>query len=473
MNNNADIQMKVKWRSMIRGYSMMRLLPLTWFLAMQLFGALNAESATHYVRAGATGNASGVDWTNAYPTLPSNLTRGDTFYIATGTYAGRTFNTPESGTALITIKGATLAEHGTDTGWLASMSVSTADGGTQATFTSGLIFNTSYWVFDGAVGPIGSRTTTTYGFKINPVNYAVRVFNLSRAITNITISHISAIAPTGDVEKFFLSTDNSTQSVHKVTWSHNLLNGWSNAQWATSAGLAMNDWIAEYNIILNGYSSAANHGEDINNNYGFLDRFTIRYNFFEGRSSGTATIVGGLNGPVGTYYIYGNVFKNQVSGDGTIVCVHSNATMYIYNNTFANVTGGGSGAYIGGSASDCILSGTIANNLLYNMSGALGSAATGMTRYYNAYFSATNIPSENNMYTTGGNPFVDYANGNFGLTSAVAAAMPGGLTLDSPYDRDVFGNPRGSGTWYRGAIQFLSGGSSLVSPSAPMNLRVQ
>lgn len=452
---------------------MKRLLLLTSFLAMQFLSVLNAEAAIHHVRAGATGSATGDDWTNAYPTLPSNLVRGDTYYIATGTYAGRTFNTPASGTAVITIKGATVADHGTNTGWSAAMSVSTADGGTQATFTSGLIFNSSYWVFDGAVGPVGSRKTTDYGFKINPVNYAVRVFNLSTAITNITISHISAVAPTGDVGKVFLATDNSTKSVHRVTWSHNLLNGWQNAQWATSAGLPMNDWIAEYNIILNGFSSAANHGEDINNNYGYLDRFTIRYNIFEGRSSGTATIVGGLNGPVGTYYIYGNVFKNQVSGDGTIACVHSNATMYIYNNTFANVTGGGSGPYIGGNASDCSLSGEIANNLLYSMSGALGSATSGMTRQYNAYFSTTNTPSENNSYATGGNPFVDYANGNFGLTSAVAAAMPAGRVLGSPYDRDMFENSHGTGSWHRGAIHFLSGGASLTPPPAPTNLSVQ
>lgn len=441
---------------------------------MLFLSTVSVEAANHYIRAGATGSATGNDWTNAYPTLPSNLTRGDTYYIATGTYPGRTFNTAESGTALITIKGATVADHGTDTGWAASMSVSAAEGGTQATFTSGLTFNTSYWVFDGVVGPVSSRTTTAYGFKINPVNYAVRIFNLSTAITNITVSHISAVAPAGDVEKFFLSTDNSTKSVHNVTWSHNLLNGWSNAQWATSNGLAMNGWLAEYNIILNGFSSAANHGEDINNNYGYLDSFTIRYNVFEGRSSGTATIVGGLNGRVGTYYIYGNVFKNQVSGDGTIVCVHENATMYIYNNTFINAGGGGSGPYIGGTASDCVLSGVIANNLLYSMSADLGSAASGMTRHYNAYFSTTNTPSETNGYTASGDPFVGSASGNVNLTPSVAAAMPAGLTLPTPYDRDIINALRGAdGKFDRGAYETGGGGADVTPPGTPTNVRLQ
>jgi hypothetical protein len=38
------------------------------------------------------------DWTNAYPSLPATLTRGDTYYIATGNYGGYGFNTAQSGT---------------------------------------------------------------------------------------------------------------------------------------------------------------------------------------------------------------------------------------------------------------------------------------------------------------------------------------------------------------------------------------
>ena len=30
----------------------------------------------------------------------------------------------------------------------------------------------------------------------------------------------------------------------------------------------MDNWLIEYNVILNGFSSAAYHGEDMNNNYG-------------------------------------------------------------------------------------------------------------------------------------------------------------------------------------------------------------
>src|SRR3989304_8100596 len=48
-------------------------------------------AASHYVRSGASGSGNGSDWTNAYTTLPSSLIRGDVYYVAGGTYSGRTF----------------------------------------------------------------------------------------------------------------------------------------------------------------------------------------------------------------------------------------------------------------------------------------------------------------------------------------------------------------------------------------------
>ena len=79
------------------------------------------SASNHYVRAGATGDGSGSDWINACPDFTgscavSSLVRGDTYYVAAGTYGSRTFNTAESGTLVITIKGATASDPGTDTG---------------------------------------------------------------------------------------------------------------------------------------------------------------------------------------------------------------------------------------------------------------------------------------------------------------------------------------------------------------------
>ena len=89
-------------------------LAVVWFvLATSIAGA----QGLFYVRAGATGANNGSDWNNAYSNLPGSLTRGRTYYIAGGSYAAHTFADAESGTNQIVIKKATVADHGTSTGW--------------------------------------------------------------------------------------------------------------------------------------------------------------------------------------------------------------------------------------------------------------------------------------------------------------------------------------------------------------------
>jgi hypothetical protein len=98
---------------------------------------VTAQSGTLYVRAGATGAGTGADWTNAYSTLPASLTRGATYYVAAGTYGGYTFNGAASGTTPITVRKATIADHGSSTGWLDSY-------GQGAATLSSLDFSTKY-----------------------------------------------------------------------------------------------------------------------------------------------------------------------------------------------------------------------------------------------------------------------------------------------------------------------------------------
>src|SRR5262245_59157235 len=74
-------------------------------------------ATTRYVRLGAGGANTGLDWTNPFTSLPSSLTRGFTYFLADGSYPGYTFDDAASGTSVITLKKATVAEHGTNTGW--------------------------------------------------------------------------------------------------------------------------------------------------------------------------------------------------------------------------------------------------------------------------------------------------------------------------------------------------------------------
>src|SRR3990170_8876129 len=115
-------------------------------LALLILGALPdlSMAAIRHVRAGASGNGSGSDWTNAYPSLPASLVRGDTYYVADGSYSSYTFDDSQNG-AWIYIKKAIASDHGTSTGW------QSAYGDGVAVFGP-LKFTTGSYEMDGQVG---------------------------------------------------------------------------------------------------------------------------------------------------------------------------------------------------------------------------------------------------------------------------------------------------------------------------------
>jgi len=122
--------------------------------------SLPAMAADKFVREGAAGANDGSNWTDAWTSLTTaeaSLSRGDTLWVADGSYTGNvTFNVATSGTTAITVKKATAAAHGTETGW------SSAYGDGQAVIGSWLSFTTDYWVVDGACS-----WPTGVGFKVN------------------------------------------------------------------------------------------------------------------------------------------------------------------------------------------------------------------------------------------------------------------------------------------------------------------
>jgi len=403
-------------------------------------------AANYYVKSGGS-VGSGISWDNAYNALPSSLVRGDIYYIAGGTYSGRTFNTATSGTSVITIKGATVADHGTDNGWSSSYSVEN----TRATWTSAIRFDTSYWVWDGSVGSL-TENTTAYGFILSSMTYPVYIG--TSGTSNITISHVYAKSPTADVEREFLSTATTASNNNNITVSHSFLDGWQNGMSGNGAGTADN-WVFEYNLAYNMYSSSAHHGEWINPNGPVFSGFIARYNIFKGSPGGTGTIVANNSNNTGAK-IYGNVFNDLHNGNGIITgtSVAQLINAVVYNNTFLNCSGGNP---IGGTGQG---SGNLAyNNLIYNSAAGLGG---GFTSDYNAYFSTTGSPSETHKQTGSSNPFVNSAGGDYHLISATTA----GKALPSPYNTDMNGNTRGAdGVWDRGAFEFTSGGRIPSPPS--------
>ncbi len=139
----------------IRMMALPVLLALTW--------TSTAQAANHYIRDGATGTAPCSDWSmaNACDSLPATLIRGDTYYVADGTYPGRTLDTETASNLVITIRKATASDHGTDTGWLSTF----GDG--QATFTGPFDFETHDWVIDGQTRDENDWfDSSAYGFSI-------------------------------------------------------------------------------------------------------------------------------------------------------------------------------------------------------------------------------------------------------------------------------------------------------------------
>ncbi len=447
-----------------------------------------SQAATKYVRSGATGNNSGTDWTNAYATLPSSLTRGDTYYVADGSYGSYTFDDANSGTTVITIKKATVADHGTETGWNSTY----GDG--QATFGNAINFFTNNWVFDGVSG---TDYQSGHGFKIdnsaggNTANIVVFGVTGGSGVQNITVSHIDVIGPgynqTNVNDRAFYS--NSTGSTtSNLTISHNYVKG---------VGVPIltrqnNTMLVEYNQIDDNHSQAASHAETWSDTA--TDNVIFRYNRVR-NPEGTAVIFNG-NGSAGitnqntasNWQIYGNTFyyQNYVPGSGhtngvsaVLWCppyeVYGGDTYchnwMIYNNTFSNFSYSNQSARILGHAGTGITIPIVKGNIWDSSSSGANHADVNAS--YNYYRNTTHIAESNEQIGTS-SPFMNAAGADFrlsGPTLGVATiSPPSGLTVNAT---DAGGIVRGGdGVWDRGAFEYSAGTpSNTLSP--PANLRAQ
>jgi len=438
------------------------------FAAVFCCSATMAHAANHYVRQGASGTATGADWTNACTDFTGScavgsLVRGDTYYVATGSYSSRTFSTAASGTTLIIIRGATASDHGTDTGWSSSFGVDV----TQATWAAGgFVFTSSYWVLDGAVGPTWSTTPSQYGFKIADGSSGAFQIGASSgsALTSITIAHFASKATTSDVEKLFLQGATSGGNHSKIAVSHSLLDTWQNCMMTRGqGGASSDDWLFEYNVVLNNSSTSANHGECLNPNERPMNRLVARYNLFKGNSgnAGLTGIIVANNSDNDNGQFYGNVVDTVSTGNG-IITGTSQGNMnnaVVYNNTFINSTTA-TQDWINGPGTGNVAQ----NNLVYNMDASIGS---GWTHDYNAYFSTVNTPTETHRQTGSSNPFVNLASRNYNLLAPSTAAN----ALAAPFNVDAFGLVRGAdGVWDRGALEYS--GTSQSPPGAPTGLKI-
>jgi hypothetical protein len=402
-----------------------------------------------YIRDGGTSTTC-TDWSNACDTLPAALQRGATYYLAAGSYGSPTFSTALSGSAVITLKGATTSDHGTSTGWSDAYAVTTA----PAVF-KGITFLSGFWTLDGSVGSL-SELPSAYGFLIDNTagcadnDNGIALGNGNAAeFSNMTFKHIAFENCTADIWSDGINTHGQILRWINSTVSDSLFEHWQGAIAFNGASANQNITI-ERNIFMNGHSSSHAHGEQINANGADVMNMVLRYNVFKD-NGGTGTVVGN-NSNIANSFIYGNLFIRDTVGNGIITgtSVGDLVNTMIYNNTFVSKVSGG--PWVSGEGG----TGNIArNNLVFGMD---ASAGTGVTLDNNAYFQTTNTPTETNRQTGANNPFLNSSGGNYHL----AAATTAGQVLPAPFNIDPNGNGRGAdGVWDRGAYEFVS--SSVTS----------
>ncbi|WP_157271332.1 hypothetical protein [Azohydromonas aeria] len=439
----------------------------TLALGLSLLPALS-HAATYYVRPGAAGDGSGRDWTNAFPALPAALTRGDTYYLAPGLYAARTFATPASGSATITLRKATASDHGTSSGWNPAWSSG------QVVFGGGLSFKSPNWVLDGQTGGGAAEGWKgNFGIKIVERGDRNAVISVGRDgdADNVTIRHVELVGK-GSVSSEGGSFSNDGLAVYgaaNVTLSHFRMTGIGRCPFFVSA----RNLVVEHGWVESYFGSGSVHSE-VASIWGFsgsVGDVTFRHNLFTDIRSTGGIMWDNQTNPSARLLVYGNVFyrppgarwdrANGVVGGWTGNGGEQFHNAKVYNNAFINVDQAPL------SSLPRVASGNEAlNNIFYN--GNSPDFSRFARHDYNVFINAGGAQGESQgVVDNGGDPFVDTAGLDFRLKRALGAGAP----LPAPFDTDGLGLSRlASGVFERGPFGLLTAAGA--PPAAPTGLKV-
>jgi hypothetical protein len=425
-----------------------------------LFPARASAQGPFYVRAGATGNNSGTDWTNAYIALPATLLRGATYFVAAGSYPAHTFSDPVDGTRYITIQKATVASHGTETGWDGSYAQGAAQWAPTIKFTS------SYYVFDGVTGGGPGQWTSGLGFLLSSTDDTIFVMFSDKwagpsgrvNVSNISVSHVEIAGRTPVEAGIGTAFDATALGAHfnnlfiSNCYVHDV--GGIQFYW-----INVTDSTLEYSHVARNASSPTHHGAMLRLDEGCA-RITVRWNDFED-IVGTGWIGSYALAGVDSVEIYRNVFHGTPGfagqvGNGVVytqgLCSATN--WRVHDNSFVNIPFGPLINFYNGSAN------TAYNNLFYKITGTPYSSL--VTHDYGWFAEPSGSYGETNAESGTGDPFMNWSTGDFRLRQATSP----GMVLTGPYNRDMLGKVSAT-TWNRGALQTPAG-----VPTAPTNVRI-
>jgi len=375
---------------------------------------------------------------------PSTFTRGNVYYYADGAYVSHTLNTASSGTTTITLKKATIADHGTSTGWNDTM----GDG--QAIIATAINCVTTYWVIDGQVGSTDG-SLIPYGFLVQGVEGGTTV----TLNNNCTIRKVEAYGITSLDDYFYNSSTTifgaaGTDSVIiDSCYGHgadNLINsqvGGADAGFNTTNLTVKNCWL----------QASRSTNSNIHSNVFYCTGVDglLWFNNFAYNYNDEGLFLTWWEAPPKNITIYNSIFW----GEGG-----PSATTNPRGIEMRQGKGGISGGYINITINGCTFvnlgSGGIANRAGEASDGG-PVATTGCAAYNNLASGATISLGDfasvgTNTAGASSSIFVDATNGDFRLVNNTT----NGTTLSSPYNTDLNGNPRPSGgIWDRGAYQFI------------------
>jgi hypothetical protein len=436
----------------------------SWILlVIFLFVISSAQAANHYIRAGATGTGTGADWANAWPSFSSvTKVRGDTYYVASGAYSESVSWTPAaSGSTWSYVKKATVADHGTSTGWNDSY----ASG--QAVITGKLSLG-AYVSWDGVTGEENSG----HGFKVIEPNCTVNSATTSAYASNVDFQHTEIQGcgiRSGYIHDGFYSVLGSPITNQHIAYiyMHDI----------DRNGISMIGQIGGIvieHIYMDRVSGVGDiHGQAIQLGPGPMGDITVRYNKFKDiNGQSIISLLGSVPGTFQNVFMYGNIIWQTDWDVYRLACglwISSTQTatnIYHYNNTYYHVWQPEPYSL------NASQTGTYSRNNMYvncNLSANIRTLYWNVYEYNYYYNNSGSFTPVGHVGQVNGtvDPFIS-APSNFALNSR-AESKNRGAALGSQFALDYagVGRPQG-GAWDIGAYE----AASTTSLNAPSNLRV-
>ncbi len=422
-----------------------------------------------YVRSGAAGNNTGMDWENAYSSLPDSLVRGAVYFIAQGNYGSYNFNDTQSGSQWIQLRKALSSDHGTDVGWNDTYSID------PARFTQ-WTFSTGFYKIDGQTGGGEGSWKSGYGIEVSLTPEQKCTGNdafiaIKNGASDLEIRH---------TQMFATSNNYKIRGINATTeggGSTNIIFAYNAIHTIFGQALYMNNWsnsVFEHNYIADVRSTGANdayctniHGEGVAT-IGKNRNITFRYNLWD-NIKGTAVFAGINVGESVDWKIYGNIFSrstttiyyyNNVGSGGTNSQFMTNLSFY--NNIIVNMPGSSQGGLVLPGSGNRVMNNIWFNNIA-NSFGISGS------HDYNLFVKNRRVSGcpdggcpkdgeaaqlEIHGQTLSSSPFVNASSDPLVSDYRLKIATDPGLVLKAPFDKDMSGVTRGAdGHFDRGAFE--------------------